>query len=343
MRRSAAIAAAILVIVVLALGAGVVRLRLQDPLASLPRGLPGPIAVVEELRERWDGRTVLHVVLRGEAVGDVRFVVSLPEPLPAGRIPIVLVLGGLEGGTRSIRRISEAVGDPGPNAFVAYDWPLPPKEPGVLEIALRLPALRRAALSVPGQVDALLAWASVQPWGDADRVSLLGYSLGTFVAPAVQRIVEQRGGDVRWTILAYAGAPIGAVIAGHPAVRPGWARRPLGAGIDLLLRPVEPSEHLPHLHGRFLVLRAARDRLIAAAAADRLVELTPQPRTVVVIEGDHMGLGPEKRKLLAKVVALSRAWLIEQGAIVPATVGASQPGAPRARTSVRGADVSFAR
>lgn len=181
------------------------------------------------------------------------------------------------------------------------------------------------------------------PWGDADRVSLLGYSLGTFVAPAVQRIVEQRGGDVRWTILAYAGAPIGAVIAGHPAVRPGWARRPLGAGIDLLLRPVEPSEHLPHLHGRFLVLRAARDRLIAAAAADRLVELTPQPRTVVVIEGDHMGLGPEKRKLLAKVVAVSRAWLIEQGAIVPATVGASQPGAPRARTSVRGADVSFAR
>jgi hypothetical protein len=91
------------------------------------------------------------------------------------------------------------------------------------------------------------------------------------------------------------------------------------------------------------VLRAARDRLIAAAAADRLVELTPQPRTVVVIEGDHMGLGPEKRKLLAKVVAVSRAWLIEQGAIVPATVGASQPGAPRTRTSVRGADVSFPR
>ncbi len=312
----------VLAVLAVALGAMVARLRLEDPLAALPRDPPGSIAVVEEWRERWDGRTLVHVVLRGEAVRDVRFVVSLPEPLPPRRIPIVLVLGGLEGGTRSVRRIGEAVGDPGPNAFVAYDWPLPP-EPGIAEIALRLPALRRAVLSVPGEVDAVLAWASGQPWGDPARVSLLGYSLGAFVAPAVQRVVEQRGARVRWTILAYAGSPIGAVIAGHPAVSPSWARRPLGAGADLLLRPVEPSEHLPHLHGRFLVLRAATDQLIAAAAADRFAGLTPQPRTVVVIEGDHMGLGPQKRKLLAKVVGVSRTWLLEQGAILPPTLAPS--------------------
>jgi hypothetical protein len=82
---------------------------------------------------------------------------------------------------------------------------------------------------------------------------------------------------------------------------------------------VEPSEHLPRLRGRFLVLRGGRDRLIAPAAADRLAELTPEPRTVIVIEGDHMGLGPGRKKLLAQVIAVSRAWMVEHGAIAPVT------------------------
>jgi dienelactone hydrolase len=345
MRRFAAIAAAILVIM-LALGAGVARLRLQDPLASLPRDPPASVVVLEEWRERWQRRTLLHVALRGAAVRDVRFVVSLPDPVPAERMPLVIVLGGLRGGSRSIRQISEVVGDPGPNAFVGYDWPLPHEEPSGLEIGLRVPELRREVLSVPGQVDAILAWASRQPWADPGRVSLLGFSLGAFVAPAVQRLAAERGAAVHWTILAYGGAPIGAVIAGHPAVKPRWAGRLLGAGADLLLRPIEPGEHLPHLRGRFLVLRAAKDRLIAPAAAARLADLTPEPRRIVVIEGDHMGVGTNKSKLLEKVVMTSRAWMIEQGAIAPATTGESRSGAPvrgRRGASFRGAKASILR
>jgi len=328
MRRSALAGAAVLVVVALALGGTVAWLRVQEPLAALPHDPPSAVAEVEEWREPWQGRTLLHVLLRGAAVRDVRFVVSLPDPMPARHMPIVLVIGGLDGGTRSIRRISEVIGDPGPNAFLAYDWPLPPEEPSGLEIALHLLELRRSVLSVPGQIDAMLGWASRQRWADPDRVSLLGFSLGAFVAPAAQRVAIERGAPIHWTIIAYGGAPIGAVIAGHPAAEPAWAARVFGAGADLLLRPVEPGEHLPHLRGRFLVLRAGKDRLIAPPAADRLTELTPQPRTVVVIEGGHMGLGPNKEELLAKVVAVSRAWLVEQGAIVPAGPRAKPSGTP---------------
>jgi dienelactone hydrolase len=325
-------------------GAAVVaRLRLQDPLSALPRDPAGAVAVVGERHERWQGRTLVHVTLRGPAVREVRFVVSVPDPLPADRLPIVLVLGGLEGGTRSIHRIGDVIGDPGPNALVAYDWPLPPQEPSALEIALRLGELRRSVLSVPGQVDAMLGWASRQRWADPERVSLLGFSLGAFVAPAAQRVIEERGGSVRWTVIAYGGAPIGAVIAGHPGVRPAWAARPFGAGADLLLRPVEPSEHLPRLRGRFLVLRAGRDRLIAPAASDRLAAMTPEPRTVVVVEGDHMGLGAEKRKLLEKVVAISRAWMLEQGALAPARSPAVRPAPTRGAEGAPGGEVSFPR
>jgi dienelactone hydrolase len=257
-------------------------------------------------------------VLDGSAVGRVRFVVSLPDPIPGRPVPLVIVVGGLRGGSNAVRELTAVAGDLGPNAIVGFDWPLP-RDPGPLDIALHVPTLRRHVLSVPGQVDALLAWASHEPWADGERVSLLGFSLGGFVVPAAQRLAEERGASVRWTVLAYAGAPIGAVIAGHPGVQPRWVASLLGSAADLMLRPVEPSLHLPHLRGRFLLLGAARaDRLIAPAAAARMRELTPQPRTVVLIRGDHMGVGPDKHRLLAEVIRLTRSWLVEQGAIAPA-------------------------
>jgi dienelactone hydrolase len=257
------------------------------------------------------------VVLDGQAVGRIRFVVSLPEPMPPGRVPLVVVLAGLRGGSDGIRHLSRVVGDPGMNAFIGYDWPLPTREPGLGDVLIRLPSWRRNVLSVPGQVDAILVWALQQRWADPSRVSLLGYSLGGFAVPAAQRLAELRGVAVRCTILAYAGAPIGAVIAGHPKAGPRWARAMLGAGADLLLRPMEPSLHLPHLRGQFLVLGAASDRLIARSAAARMEALTPAPRTIVHIEGDHMGIGRDRWKLLARVVDVSRSWLVQQGAIDP--------------------------
>jgi hypothetical protein len=322
-----------------ALAAVLASWRLQEPLAALPRDPPDAISVVEESRERWQGRVLLHLAMRGETLGEIRFVVSLPDPVPEEKVPLVMVLGGLSGASRSIRSIGEVAGDPGPNAFIGYDWPLPRDAPALHEMALRLPALRRAVLSVPGQVDAILAWACRQRWADQERVSLLGLSLGAFVAPAAQRLVQARGGEVRWTILGYAGAPIGAVVAGHPGVRPAWMAGAAGAAADLLLHPVEPSVHLPHVRGRFLVLRAGKDRLIAEAAAERLTALTPEPRTSVVVDGDHMGVGRDRWKLLERVVGLSRSWLEAEGAIAP-------PGSAPRPAAVRGspgAELTFPR
>jgi hypothetical protein len=316
-RRAARVIAYLLLGALATSLAAVSWLRARDPLAALPHDDPARLTVAEEWPERWEGRTLLHVALDGPSVGRAQFVVSLPDPMPRERIPVVVVLGGLSGGSNSIREISGVTGDPGPSAFVGYDWPLPSREPSVAEIVLRLLAFRRGVLSVPGQVDGILAWTARQPWADPDRLSLLGFSLGAFVVPASQRLAEQRGATVGWTVLGYSGAPIGDVIAGHPKAGPAWLRPILGAGAGLLLRPVEPSLHLPHLRGRFLVLDAATDRLIAPAAARRLVELTPQPRTVLLIKGDHMGVGPDRWKVLGRVVDATRSWLVEQGAIEP--------------------------
>ena len=257
MRRATFVLAGAILAALAVAAAGVAWLRGQEPVAALPRQRPGELASLVELRqERWRDRKILHVALDGGAIGRVRFVVSLPDPVPDHPVPVVIVLGGLGAGSDAIRELTEVGGDPGPNAIIGYDWPLPRRLPGLLELALRAPALRCLAISVPGQVDALLRWASREPWADTARVSLLGFSFGAFAVPAVQRLAEERGASVRWTVLGYAGAPIGAVIAGHPKVRPRWLAPLLGSVADLLLRPVEPSFHLPHLHGHFLVLEA---------------------------------------------------------------------------------------
>lgn len=315
MRRAVILGAAALLVVAIALAGTSAILARQEPLSALPRVHTGRLKVVEAWDERWQSRTLRHVTLEGDGVGRARIVVSLPEPMPAGALPIVLVVGGLRGGSDSIREITELAGDLGPNAFVGYDWPLPTREPSVFEIVRRLSELRRQVLSVPGQLEAIIQWARQQPWADPARVSLLGFSLGAFVVPASQRLAQERGGRVSATILGYGGAPIREVIARHPNAGPAGLRHLLAHGAGLLLRPVEPSHHLPHLRGRFLVIEADTDRLIARSAAARMTTLTPEPRTVVRIPGDHLGLGPDPAKLLGRVIDVSRSWLLLQHAI----------------------------
>jgi hypothetical protein len=318
MRKAALVLSGAVVALAVAVALLVAKLRSEDPLAALPRAPPGaPLVEGQPRLERWNGRTLVHVALDGGAVGRVQFVVSLPDPVPDAPVAVVVVLGGLRGGSNAIRELSEVAGDPGPNAIVGFDWPLPTREPGIAELVVRSYAFRRGALSVPGQVELLLRWALEQRWADRARVSFLGFSLGAFAVPAAQRLVEQRGGCVPWTVLAYGGAPIGAVIAGHPKVRPRWLADVLGWATDQLLRPLEPSQHLPYLHGRFLLVGGKTDRLIAPAAAARMRALAPEPRTVALIEGDHMGVGANKNQLLREVVAITRSWLVDEGAIEP--------------------------
>jgi dienelactone hydrolase len=201
--------------------------------------------------------------------------------------------------------------------FASYDWPLPRKLPKGLDLARELPGLYSQVLAVPGQVAAIIGWLAGQPWADAERISLLGFSLGALVAPAAQRVTESSGRQIRWTVLAYGGVDLGGILAAHPKAELGWTKPLLGAAASLLLRPVEPAEHLPYLSGRFLLIGGVEDRLVPPSSSELLRELTPEPRTVVLLEGEHIGTGAGQRALLEEVVRLTRHWLIEQGAIDP--------------------------
>ncbi len=55
--------------------------------------------------------------------------------------------------------------------------------------------------------------------------------------------------------------------------------------------------------------------MIPEEARSRLRQAVPEPKTVLTFEGIHMGVGPNKMVLLKKIIAASRTWLIENGAI----------------------------
>ena len=280
----------------------------RDPLYFLPRGSTAPVVRVDRIEHR-AGRVFEHVSISDASLGSIGFTLSLP--LPAGKLPVVMVLGGLATGEHNIR----AIGDAGDNVVVGYDWPLAgaPRPADVL----RLPALRAQALSVPGQVTAALHWLLDQTWSDRDRVALVGFSLGSVAAPAVQHVAMSEGIPIGATVLAYGGAPIAALVAGNTRLRPSWARPLLAFGAQLLLTPVDPAVHLPGLTGRFLVLGSRDDSIVSEPASRRLEALTPMPKVTIRLPGGHIGTGADREALLESAMAVTRCWLIAAGAVNP--------------------------
>jgi surfactin synthase thioesterase subunit len=283
----------------------------RDALSALPRPEHGlqidRTAVAYRGRRRFE-----HMIFKTAALGEIGVIVSLPDPLPDRRLPLLVVLGGLGTGEDNIRSLPDA----GDNVIIGYDWPIPVRFDGFKALTHTL-GLYQAIMAIPAQVTSAIEFLASQPWADDRRISLLGYSLGALAAPAIEDVAEHDGRNIGWTILAYGGAPFGELVAASPHVRPGWVRPILASIINVLFHPLQPTEHLAHLSGQFLILEGHGDALIPEAARARLREAAPEPKTIVAFEGDHMGVGREKTALLQLIIATSETWLIEKGAVNP--------------------------
>jgi hypothetical protein len=280
----------------------------RGPLLALPSPRHGLVASTG-LPVAEHGRRFQHMTLAGGALGDIGFTVNLPDPLPAKKLPILMVLGGLGTGENNIRMIENA----GDNAIVGYDWPMPVDFPRGEALLRQLPVLYQQVMSIPGQVASSIDWLTTQDWADTQRVSILGFSLGALAAPAAENLTEHDGHKIGWTIIAYGGAPFGTLLVSNPHIKPKW----IAPFIDLALYPLQPTVNLPYLSGHFLVLEGRDDALIPAAARAMMRDAVPDPKDVVVFGGDHMGVGPDKQALLDQIIRTSRGWLVRNGAVNP--------------------------
>jgi dienelactone hydrolase len=289
----------------------------NDPFRTLAAPQEDLEASVTQLGSR-DARRMVHIVLPSDRLGDVGLTISFPDPLPAGKLPVLIVLGGLGTGEENIDYL-KGMGD---NVLVGYDWPLPEQFPRInsiasqIDLASRIPGLYRRIMRVPPQVASAIDWIVRQPWADGTRISLLGFSLGALVAPAIEDVAEHSGLHIGWTIIAYGGAPLGGVLASAIAnsKQHMWYEGLLPPLLDLLLSPLQPTRHLPALHSHFLVLEGQDDERFPEALRARLRQAVPDPKDVIVLEGPHLGLDPKKLALLDRAIEVSKHWLIESGA-----------------------------
>ena len=283
-----------------------------DPLAALPQS-GGSAIVTSHQASRTDGRLIQQYTIEDSVLGRIGLVVSLPDPLPDRPLPVLVVLGGLGTGLRTLRQ-TPPVGD---NVVVGYDWPIPRKFSKGIDLIGRVPEHYGRLIGAPGQIAAVVEWVADQPWAERERISLLGFSMGALAAPAAQRVLQSRGFRVGWTVLAYGGANLAEIVEQHPRIRPDWARPAAGWLAGRFLRILDPAEHLAHLSGRFLVIGGADDELVPKAAAQLMQDLTPEPKTVLLLDGQHMGTGKAQTALLKRIQQVTEEWLVDQGAVNP--------------------------
>lgn len=290
-------------------------LRLSDPLDALRRDR-GPIRVLADSAypartAAGEARLYRDVTIDTESAGTIRVTISRPVEPPPGPLPLVMILAGLRTGRESLGVVTAH----GPNVLVGYQYPYDREtwfqNPGLSQV----PAIRTSVLNVPWQVVRVTEMLRDEPDIDPARTALLGYSFGAMFLPAALRLAADEGRGFGAAILAFGGVDIEALLDANLRVRPGALRRALAWIIATLIHPMEPEHHLPHLRGRFLLIRGAADEQIPQRLSARLAELVPEPREVVTLEAGHMN--PRDPVLTQRVVRLSQEWLARQGVIEP--------------------------
>ena len=305
------LAAAFVAAAGLLVGGWLLWLSQQDALDALPQA-DGRLVFERERQVLSDARIERHMIFRDARLGRVGVTISVPQAITGAAMPVVVVLGGFREGRDNIAPFS----DMGRTVLIGYDWPFSRKAFDGDALAALSPDMRRRALGVPGQVRAVLDWLDGQSWADTSRVSLVGYSLGAVIAPSVQRVLQEGGHSVGWTVLANGGAGFGTMIADTPALHPAWARPVLGMAAARLLAPLEPAAHLPHLDGRFLMLSWSGGAMPAQSVAD-FQALIPANKSLAVRALEARGNARPAASLLAQSVEAARDWLTAEQAISP--------------------------
>ena len=312
-KRAAAILGGMILALITVLAAILGWMRMEDPILLAHQTMP-PFTMAErhDAPEHRDGerRVQSDIVLTAPGEEPVRFAVSLPDDAAGELMPVQIVVGGLRAGKENIQRLPSPVGR---NVVIAFEYPerdaINDKKAGTLS---RILAIRKGAVVTPRQLVAILRWTSEQTWADPRRVSLLGYSLGALFVPAALETAKANKIDSGVTILAFGGADVGAIVPQALKMKSPSLRWIVGILADCVLHPIEPRYFLPLMETKTLIINAEADELIPPASTRLMTELTPPPKWVIAMPGDH--INPRDQTVLTHVVNVSRDWLIAQGA-----------------------------
>ncbi len=260
-------------------------------------------------------RQYLGIKMMDEGGGELSFTASLPRDVNVQdsnvRLPVLLLFTGFRSAERNLERVPSH----GQNALISYDYPYDPLRWREGTAFDRIVIAWRVAHLVPDQIVATTRWAQTQSWSDPERLSIAGVSLGAVFLPAIQRRMQAAGRAPTHSVIAYGGVDIATLAHANLKIEPLWLKNIAAAAIALMLRPFEPTAHLPHLRGEFLIISGEADERIPAASQRTLEQITPDPKTVVHLPGAH--IDGSRGELIAAVGELARLWLVGKNALNP--------------------------
>ena len=304
--------AVFLLLIIFTLWAGYQRWR--DPLAALD----SEVIFLEKVNEKstsvdllTERRIYSDVIFFSQQLDSMHVTISLPDSIPVEGLPVMIVLGGLEIGRESLKYIPTQ----GQNIIIAYQYPYQPKYWYDKSKITQIPAIQEAAMKVPAQVMALADWARRQSWSDKNRLSVLGYSFGAFFVPAIYHLADQHQLKLGPGVMAYGGVDMYAVLMNNLKFMSAVPRILVAWTATSAIYPLEPALHLPYLKGEFLVISGRMDHQIPETCWRKFQQLTPSPKTVIVLDAGHMH--PSKPELTLRVVEISRKWLLERNLVNP--------------------------
>ena len=262
------------------------------------------------------GRKVFEVKLNQANAGAISLIVNIPKNTkPQASLPAVFLMSGFQ----TAGSLSELFGSEiGNNILVIMKYPLDdkknildgldPQDAGQLTQFLKLPLGAAAALE----------WLKTSDFSDhmgvnvdTGKINTVAISLGMLFLPAAQRISDLYGTYPATTVFAFGGGNLDLVLAHQAKVSP---HRELAQYLvpwfSFFLKPFEPTEHVSKLSGNFLILGATDDQVFPKDSLDALIESTPAPKEVIMVDGNHIGLSqPERVRESFKII---KKWMLKK-------------------------------
>ncbi len=252
------------------------------------------------------GYFIETVELGGEGVSSYKIHIRHPQATKSVRdMPVLFIVAGITSNEATLDLFPRQDGV----ILVVFEYDLDKSSP--LDMIQQLP---EAIASTPVQIASSIRWIQAQSWAKREKFNTIAISLGSLFLPLSQRIAQYNGLRIDATVFAYGGADLSVFVESYLAPRIGHKELEITLEIlTPLLRPFDPSIHLPLLRSNFLVIHATDDEVIPKAASERLTELAPEPKELVYIQGGH--INSDRWDLIEKLGAETMAWLIKIGTL----------------------------
>jgi len=239
----------------------------------------------------------------------ISFSISYPQNIKKNE-KIIIFLDGLFTGQDFLKYL------PHPDDFILIAFDLLPKE--IKRFRRLMPTIlahpfgfRRALLNAPYQIIALIKWIENQKWYNNQKIYIAGESIGSLFVPVIYRLAQKNNIQLGLGIMSYGGADIYEMINFNLKKyrilkKYKILREPIAWFGYSMIKQIDPQFHLPYIKGNFLIINGKNDKLISPLSAKLLQNLTPKPKTVIILDTGHIA-----KDNIKEIIEVGLKWINE--------------------------------